>query len=193
MKACVINLPERSQRLIEFKEELKYIGSPKLEVIPGVKLHPVHRGIGQAHLNCIKYAKNNDLEYVLIMEDDCYFPAKEKTLKYFMESFNNAPPNWDVLLGGVYYSENIRPFNEHWNKIGEFCGLHFYIVNKKAYDVILGYDFYQHIDRWMNQKNRLNCYVANKFFALQKSGFSDNTGQNENYTHLLHKCSILRF
>lgn len=190
MKAVVINLPNRHERLIDFTNELKYLNL-KAEVIPGIKLNPSHRGIGQAHLNCIKYAKNNNLESILIMEDDCYFPAKERTLSHFNKCMDNLPENWDILLGGVYYSENLKPYNDYWNRVGEFCGLHFYIVNKKAYDVILGYDFMQHIDRWMNQKNRLNCFVASKVFALQRSGFSDNTGQNENYTHLLSKYKIL--
>ncbi len=133
----VINLPERIDRLKVFRNELKHIGSPDYTIMEGVKHKHSHKGIGQAHLNCIQYAKDNNFPYILVMEDDVRFQGKDKTLDYINECFDNLPAEWDVLLGGAYLARNRKPFNDYWQSVGEFCGLQFYIVNSKAYDKFL--------------------------------------------------------
>lgn len=188
----VINLPERKDRLAIFNEELKYIGNPEYTIIQGVKHKQPHRGIGKAHINCINYARENSLPYVLIMEDDVRFQAKENTLDYINECLNNLPNDWEVLLGGAYMAKRLIPYNDHWNKITEFCGLHFYIVKASAYDKVMTYDYSTHIDRWYNANSRLNCYVAKKFFATQYVGFSDNVGRKVSYEYVLKKFDILK-
>ncbi len=186
----VINLPERTDRLKVFKNELKYIGSPEFTIIEGVKNKHSHRGIGQAHLNCIQYAKENKLPYILVMEDDVRFQGKEKTLNYINECLENLPSEWDVLLGGVYLAKNKKPYNDYWHSVGEFCGLQFYIVNANAYDKFLSYDFSIHIDRWVN-KGGLKSFVSSKFFATQYTGISDNTGRRVDYEYRLKEFDIL--
>lgn len=187
----VINLPYRTDRLELFNKEFNYISDSSPQIVNGVIDPNPIKGIGQAHINCILIAKQKEYEHVIIMEDDCVFQGKEKTLDYINKCLLNAPNDWDILLGGVYYSKQRSPFNEYWERVGEFCGLHFCIVNSKAYDKILEYDFTQHIDRWMNINNRLNCYVAKKFFATQRDGFSDNTKKKEDYKNLLKKYELL--
>lgn len=184
LNKLVINLPERTERLAEFKKELIYLPCSNIQVMPGVKDKTVYKGIAQAHLNAILLAKQNDWHEVLIMEDDCVFQGKEQTYDYLLNALEDAPADWDILLGGIYFG-NVVPFNNYWNKVGEFCGLHFYIVNSKAYDKILKYDGTQHIDRFMNSKNRLNCYVTKKFLATQRDGYSDNQGKHVDLSHIL--------
>lgn len=186
----VINLPHRADRLELLKKELIHINA-NVQIINGIEHNNPMFGIGQAHINCILIAKQMEYEHVIIMEDDCIFQAQDKTLYYINKCLLNAPNDWDILLGGVYYSKQRSEYNDYWQRIGEFCGLHFYIVNSKAYDKILEYDFKHHIDRWLNQNNRLNCFVAKKFFATQRDGFSDNTKKVENYKQLLDKYILL--
>ena len=187
----VINLPQRTDRLETFNDEFKVVFNSNYCIVDGIVDSNPMKGIGQAHINCILIAKQKEWDNVIIMEDDCVFQGKDKTLPYINECLLNAPKDWDILLGGVYYSKQRSPYNEYWERVGEFCGLHFYIVNSKAYDKILEYDFNHHIDRWMNQNNRLNCYVAKKFFATQIAGFSDNTNKKEDYKNLLKKYELL--
>lgn len=191
LNKLVINLPERTDRLSQLKKELVYLPCSNLQIVSGIKNPNAWKGIAQAHLNCILIAKQNDWDNVLIMEDDLCLQGKEETYDYLLNCLENLPENWDILLGGVYFSQNLKPFNKFWNSVGEFCGLHFYIVNKKAYDKILEYDFKQHIDRWMNQKGRLNCYVTSKFIATQYGGFSDNTNSKVDYKSKLKKYKVL--
>lgn len=191
LNKLVINLPERTERLEAFKKELVYLPCSNLQYVAGIKHQEPYLGIAQAHLNCILIAKQNEWPAVLIMEDDVKFQGQSQTYDYVLNCMANLPPDWDVLLGGVYFSTGIKSYNQWWNKVGEFCALHFYIVNAKAYDKILEYDGSQHIDRWMNLKGRLNCYVANKFFATQRDGYSDNTKSKTDYGILLKKYKLL--
>lgn len=187
---CVISLPERSDRLIAFEYNLRKIfDNVDYIKFDGVKHKLSFKGIGQAHLNCIKYAKDNQLENILIMEDDLLIPSLN-TKEYVEKAFNNIPDNYECLLGGIYTSAGRSKYNEYWEQTLEFSGLHFYIVNEKAYDKILQYDFTMHIDKWIGKK--LNCYFASPMFAIQQTGFSDNVNQLIDYTYLLKKFTILK-
>lgn len=188
MQSFVINLPERKDRLELFKKEIEYtLLTP--EIVPGVKHNNPMIGIGQAHINCINIAKQRELTFHLVMEDDVVFNGKEKTNKYIEECIENMPLDWDILLGGIYTGKP-KKYNEYWSSIDEFCGLQFYLVNSLCYDKILQYDFKTHIDRWLGKQD-LKCYVANKFFATQRSGLSNNTGKNEDYSNRLKKYDLL--
>lgn len=191
LNKLVINLPERKERLEAFKKELIYLPCSNLQVMNGVKHQEPMLGIAQAHINAILLAQQKEWDSVLIMEDDVQFQGKEQTFDYVLNCLDNAPDDWDVLLGGIYFHKKLEKVNEYWSRVGEFCGLHFYIVNSKAYDKIIRYEGKQHIDRWMNQKGGLNCYVANKFFATQRNGYSDNTKTKNDYDILLKKYKLL--
>jgi hypothetical protein len=179
----VINLPERSERLERFANEVK---PWTFKVINGVRKEPNWHGIAEAHMNAIRYAKEQGWDKVLIMEDDLYIPAKGKLFltHYLDEAFNKLPEDWDILLGGVYHAQTLSKHNNYWSKIGEFCALHFYIVNARCYDKLLTWDGTNHYDRWVG-KSGLKCFVPSRFFAIQYDGFSDNvnkiTDYNSNY------------
>ncbi len=174
----VINLPERSDRILKFKDEFAKLFSDKFEVVNGVRKQPVHQGIAEAHLNCIRKAQANGWDKVLIMEDDLIITPKAK--EYTDKIFKEIPEDWDILLGGIYWTKMAVPKTKYWNKVSEFCALHFYIVNDKAYDKLLTYDGNQHYDRWIGSTG-LKCYVPKKFFAIQEDGYSDNVNKVTNY------------
>lgn len=152
-------------------------------------LGSAREGIGQAHVNCILIAKQKEWDLVLIMEDD--IELRKGAEDYLNLALKAVPNDWDVLLGGIYHGKNFH-YNDYWNKVGEFCGLHFYIVNKSAYDKILLYDGKHHIDRWMNKGGtKLNCYVTSKFVATQRNGFSDNVSKKVDYSDKLKMYKLL--
>ena len=183
----VINLPARQDRLDAVTAQLT---SHVFEVIPGVKEKPSHKGIGMAHANAIRYALDSNMPVVCIMEDDCVLRVGFEA--YLNEALNNLPEDWEILLGGVYEGQPMR-HNSHWSKVGEFCGLHFYIVRHEVYQKILSeYDFKIHIDRWMNLRgDRFKCYVTSKFIATQSAGVSDNTGVYQDYSHMIKSNLLL--
>lgn len=179
----VINLESRPDRLELARKELDGMGA---YIMPGFIEKDPMIGIAKAHLNCIAHAKEKDWPVVLIMEDDVMLRPKCK--EYLDEALKHLPDNWELLLGGVYEENKLQQYNEYWDSIGEFCGLHFYIVNKSAYEKILEYNYNLHIDRWMNYNGkRLNAYLTKKYVATQRDGYSDNVKANTSYNELLLK------
>lgn len=182
----VINLEKRTDRRDAFikhwKESVPEWGHVNL--MPGVLDDDPMIGIASAHLQCVKFAMDRKWPNVMIMEDDVSF--RPRCTAYLDEAVKVLPDCWDILLGGVYEANNLQPFNSHWDRIDEFCGLHFYILSASAYDKVLAYDKRFHIDRWMNMGGkRLNSFVTNKYVAIQRDGFSDNVKANTNYNDLL--------
>ena len=187
---CIINLPTRPERLKEVEEELpKFFNNTSYTLIKGVIDKTSKLGIAKAHMNCIEYAKNNNFPNILILEDDVIF--RDGAREYADECMKNIPEDYDILLGGIYECGMLYPVNDLWNKTGWFCGLHFYIVNEKAYDKILAYGGETHIDKYMVKFANLTCYVAKKHFAIQRVGFSDNINAFADYSSLLQKFELL--
>lgn len=189
IKKLVISLPERTDRREHVKKELDYFGWD-FNFIDGVRKTPVHLGIAEAHKKCIKLAKDLNLPYICILEDDVLFQSKEKTKDYLNLAFANVPDDFDILLGG-YYTGALLKRGKYWNEIGQFCGLHFYIVAEKFYNRILEYTDNGHIDRYMNEDERTKVYCTEKFFAIQLDGWSDNTNKNTTYSATLNKKMLL--
>lgn len=192
LNKLVINLPERPERLDQFNKECIYVPMSNLQVVSGIRASTPMLGIAQAHINCVMIAKQMEWPEVLIMEDDVLFPGKDQTYDYLLNCISSIPPDWNILLGGVYESKRLSDYNDYWNRTEEFCGCHFYIVNANCYDRILQYDGKHHIDRWINKDGKLNCYVAKKFFAIQRPGHSDNQGKVVDFQHKLKKFNILK-
>ena len=176
----VINLPERAERLERFNMNFNRLHpDDTFRVVNGVRMKPVHVGIAEAHLNCIRLAKQEGWDKVLIMEDDLLVP-NIKANEYMTSALNKLPEDWDVALAGVYWKRSEIKINNYWKKLSEFCSLHWYLVNSKAYDKLLTYDGSNHYDRWIGTQG-FNVYCTNKYFAIQYDGWSDNVNQETKY------------
>lgn len=181
----LINLPTRTDRLQKALLQINsFYDNSRIELKNGIIDTTPLKGIAKAHLNCIMDAKDNNYPYCIIMEDDLLFRSGAK--EYSQKAFNDIPSDFDILLGGIYSCSELTPYNDYWNKLAAFNGLHWYLVNAKAYDKILAFNFNQHIDRWLVATAKLNCYVTKKLFVIQEDGFSDNVGKVTTYndTHL---------
>lgn len=186
----IINLPERKDRLESILKEIEYIGGNYI-VINGIKTEDPKIGIAQSHILAVETAKQNGWPYVMILEDDCVFDAKEKTLNYVNECLKNIPDKWDILLGGLYEAKTISRNGIFWESVGQFCGLHCYIVNSTFYNTFKSYNPNYHIDRWLNLKGENKIFVSKKLFATQKAGYSDNVKQFKDYKSRLKRFNLL--
>lgn len=190
---CVISLPNRGDRLQQFYLEInKLFSTPSVILIDGVVDLPVHKGIAQAHLNCVQYAKDNNLPYIIICEDDLKISDSLRLKEYVNNAFTSLPDDYNILLGGIYSSESLTHYNDYLNITSTFCGTHFYIINSNCYDKILSFDKTMHIDRWLASKANLKCYVVKEFFATQHNGFSDNVNNTVNYDNYLASFKLLK-
>lgn len=136
--------------------------------------HSVKRAINLAHKQCVKYAKENALKEICIMEDDVHFTNKN-SFKYFLD---NKPEDFDIYLSGIYLGEILED-----NSVVNFAGFHCYIVNERFYDTFLSVPNDEHIDRALGGLGKY--YVSSPFTAIQHNGFSYNTKMEMNYDDLL--------
>jgi hypothetical protein len=170
----VINLEERRDRLEHIKKNF-----PNYNIIPvnAIKHAEGYKGCFLSHKKCIQIAKEKNLKYIIVIEDDCLplgnFSTRLENILGFLESYNN----WDLLIGGGFH---ICPFHiqgkietsiENLYKInGGYC-MHFVIYNNTSYDYFLEQDISRPIDHvW---QNNLQCIVPIPFIATQIDDFSN--------------------
>ncbi len=190
----VINLPHRTDRREQFISEMLSIKPGKTAVVfqDGIIDDKPYVGIAKAHIQAIDFVLNKMGKYcAMVMEDDVHFPGRERTIQHINECLKHIPGTWDILLGGVYTGDLFK-YNDYWNHIEKFSGLHFYIVNRAGFAKLKKYDFSTHLDRWISGQN-LNLFVMDTFCAIQQDGFSDNVGHQTAYNaHLEAKYKILK-
>lgn len=189
----MISLPSRLDRINHVTNELKNIQfKGGILLSNGIIDEKPHVGIGKAHMSAMELGMKIS-NHALIMEDDVQFPGKANTIPFINDCLANAPKEWDILLGGVYNKWGETVYNQYWNKLDAFRCMHFYIVNKMAYERIRNeYQFTQHIDQWISENN-FRIYVMNPFCAIQRDDYSDNVKRVTKYnkTHL-PKFQILK-
>jgi glycosyl transferase family 25 len=94
-------------------------------------------GCKMSHYYIVKKAKELDLDYVIILEDDFLFTDNaDEILKNSI--FENINDNWDfIFLGGRLSGNNIKKINNIITKTESVITTIGYILNKKTYDSVL--------------------------------------------------------
>jgi glycosyl transferase family 25 len=137
-----INLKESKDRRIETEEELRKMNW-KFQRFDGIKVKDGRIGCSISHLKVIEMAKQNNLEYVVVVEDDIQFLEPEKynnmlnDFKDFMKS-NNA--DYDVLLIASNILDKVNgviPINKYIRQVKTSYCTAGYIVKKHYYDKII--------------------------------------------------------
>lgn len=180
MTANVIHNPDNVDRFDRLRKELdrqKWV--PDIQMWPAVFLDKPYRGIMEAHKQIVRHAKEGEMPFVWIMEDDIRIP-NIYGLEFFVEQ---RPDDFDIYLGGIY-AGGILPNGA----VKNFSGLHCYMVHERFYDTFLSVPDNTHLDRALRGKGKY--VVCQPFAAIQYNGYSENTGQIENYDHWLKKYKI---
>lgn len=168
-----INLPFREDRLFSFCNQMR-IQKAAFRIWNGVEgnLQPA-RNILMAHKAIIQWAKDNNLERVVVAEDDIIFSHPD-SYKYFIE---NVPEIYDIYFGMIYAGEIQE------NKIiNGFSGMTLYVCNKNSYSFFLSIPDNLNIDRGLGQFcHEKEFMVCNPYVCFQSGGMSNRTFQNENY------------
>lgn len=185
-----MNLDNRTDRWMQVTkdfERLSKVMNISIERVPAIAipLKP-QDGVTETVKKIIKTAKEQNLPYVLILEDDLFVIDADKVVK----CLNNAPEDWDLLSGGVYYYCQDSSFNDDWMKLKDFCAMHFIIIKNSVYDTILNMKINgNHIDRLLGNEvknKKLKMYVMYPMPCQQKSSFSNLRGRivNDNTKNL---------
>lgn len=165
--ANVIHKPDRKDRYDLITKEAQKQGF-EIRWWDAIVEFPPKTGICKAHKQIIRWAKEQNLPYVLVLEDDCAF-----TDKGAMDRFvSTIPEDYDIYLGGVCIKEDI-PADRVLHR---FCCMHCYIVHNKFYDTFLGIRENTDIETALIG---IGKYIVHyPFLAVQHSTFSDNTHKN---------------
>lgn len=143
----------------------------------------VIRSINLSHKQIVKYAKDNGLPEICIMEEDVWFMAPG-AWQYFLR---NKPADYDLYLAGAYALNPLakkRLEEQHGPvEIHNFAGLHCYMISERYYDRFLSIPEWKHID---DQPGMGVFYVLFPFAALQHPGWS-STSRNPKSDY---NCSI---
>lgn len=183
-EAWYINLDSRPDRKEHIDREMSKYGlenfAQRYSAIKAIEKTPQScvKASGTSHRNLIKYAKDKNLDNILILEDDIFFQeANFKFLEKSLESLFKRE-DWDIY----YISANIfdNPLNlidENLIRIhGCYC-VHSYIIPKRAYDKMLKYnpETDDPIDAWITQQpfSKMGGYPL---MISQIDSISDNVG-----------------
>lgn len=144
----------------------------------------VVKSINASHKMIVNYAKDNNLPYVCIAEQDLEFTC-EKSWEYFLEQM---PQDFDIYLG-CSYIKNAIPNSEVVDNL--ICGFHLYVVDQKFYDAFLSVPDDAHIDTAVGDLKG-NFVFCKPFVALQRVGYSANNKTIVNYNAILQQEDIYK-
>jgi hypothetical protein len=176
----VINLDERKDRWEGIQKSFAGWPTP-LQRISAVKASPGWKGCFMSHLKCIEIARDNNYEWVVLLEDDCRLD--EGALARFqllLPSLWEQRDEWDIFNGGPTFIRDIQKTQSEppLFKIKGYA-THFCLVNKSAYDKILGFEE-KEIDILYSENLRMVC--TRPKLAHQEVGKSDVTNEEANYS-----------
>ena len=134
-------------------------------------------GCSLSHLKLIYYAKNNNLPYIIISEDDTIFLKDYDYIDSILLSLINNLDKWEIFNGNPTFT-NINLLKCTKNSINDnliniSCGLttNFIIYNKNIYDKMLKYNFINPIDLYIS--NNFIQTTSKKYISSQGCFFSD--------------------
>jgi len=104
-----INLDYRTDRREQIENELKHTPFT-FERVCGIRTEPGIIGCGQSHLRCLEIAKERDLPWVWIMEDDFTFTICMDEVIDKLRQINKSPvsPPIDVIMAAYYFDPEIE-------------------------------------------------------------------------------------
>jgi glycosyl transferase family 25 len=199
LKHCFyINLSERIDRRLHVENQLK-----KINIIGtrfnACKMSNGAVGCSLSHLKCLEMARENDWDYVMIVEDDITF-LNPPLLKKNLSTFFKRHDNWDVILLG---GNNMYPFiniDDCCIQVKHCQTTTGYIVKKHYYSKLienikkgLNYllrepekHFYYAIDKyWLKLQKDDKWFLIVPLSVIQQPGYSNIENKNTNYTSML--------
>lgn len=135
--------------------------------------------ISRAFKQIVRYAKENNLTMVTIMEDDGLFTSPN-AWQYYND---NLPDDFDLYLGGIYAGQ----LQEN-RIVNGYSGNTLVTVHSRFYDFFLSASEdplglgQGHLDRWLgNFCFEKKYFVTLPFVVKQQAGYSENHRSVKNY------------
>ena len=184
----IINLESRQDRKEYMLEEIKKLNLNSVKFFPAV-IHEIPIvGCTISHIECIRLAKERNLEYVLILEDDVEFISNvTDVLNNSWKSLQEL--DWNILYLGGLIRDSGSYVNKNLISVLKVNTTHTYIVHNRFYDTILNLDENIPIDysyRALSYKHKM--YMTAPITAYQKEDYSDIQNRVVNYKGEMNKA-----
>lgn len=200
-----INLESRKDRRVLVERELNELGW-KYERFNAIKHSVGIIGCGWSHMNVVMQAKERDLDYVVVLEDDAEFLNKD-FINNQIENILKSELEYDVLLlagnirDPIIKNEDIEGLNNIY-QVKHSWAATCYLVRKHYYDTLID-NFKEGLelmtktgDRrtyacdswWINLQKKDKWLIILPRTITQRSDYSDIEKKHVDYKHLL--CDI---
>ena len=199
-RVICINLPHRTDRKVSFLEQCEKYDLGKFEFFNAINGNDIKNnysisngclGLILSNIEIIKKAKNDGLNNLLIMEDDCVF---NKQIEVIDDYLKMLPNNWDMLyLGGNHNigwlgTSEPKKINDKIMKLHFTFTTHFVLINSRIFDVLIERlsKFNEPLDViYTSIQKDYNVYCTTEMIASQKEGYSDIENKFVNYSNLI--------
>jgi len=186
MIAYIINLEHRTDRYDHMVNEMKKLSIP-YEFVKGIIDET--KTCFQSQKKCIQLAKDNNLPYVLVLEDDALFT--DNAIEILEKTFSEIQTlQWDMFFLGANLQEPAIRISDSVLKLNGAYAAHAYMVHERFYDTILNLPHICEMDvHYHNLMSKHNIYMCDPMIAYQlpshsdlQDGFRDYNGSiTENY------------
>lgn len=170
LSAYIINLKHRIDRRDHMINEMKKF-PVSYEFVDGIVDET--KTCFRSQKKCIQLAKENNLPYVLVLEDDAIFT--DDAIDIFQKTFNEINSlTWDMFfLGANLQSPAIRVSNSILQLSGAYAA-HAYVVHEQFYDTIINLPHTCEMDvHYHNLMSSHNIYMCDPMIAYQLPSYSD--------------------
>lgn len=191
----IINLLHRTDRKNKIIKSFKKYININLIFIEAVKNDNGAIGCFMSHQKCLEIAKEKNLDYIIVMEDDTIpkpdINFEDELLKTL--DFLKTQDSWNIFLGignRIEQENIINTYNFNNNtfiKVNATRTTNLVIYNKNCYNFFLDSDPISciPIDRHWNYK--LEAYLKFPFFLETYKSYSDIEKKSTNYNKVFNR------
>lgn len=171
MDLYVIHLPDRIDRWEKIKTAYPEYNLIQVEAIR----HEIGRiGCFLSHQKCVRMAKEANMKYICVLEDDCE-PIENRGLLDYKDFLENG--HWNIFIGGgtgTWHDHVVQKVNDRLYRVTKIKTTHMICYHQSIYDFFLFFDPYKTdlpIDRIWH--GHMDATIPVPFIATQSNGYSD--------------------
>ena len=171
MKAYVINLDDRPERMISFNRNIFPF---EVERVSAIKTDDGAVGCAKTHFGILR--EQNEFPFV-IFEDDCVMVAP---WDYVEKAMDQLPSDWDALWLGATLDTPLKRYSDNLFRLKRAYTTHAIIYNtQRMIDYVLtSFDAYKgrkiiDVFYYEDVQEKFNCFITYPMMALQAEGYSD--------------------